>query len=57
MKRIGLIILAVFFVPGVLLAQNTILHCGKLIDGKSDDARSEVSIVLSVNKIIEIKNG
>ena len=57
MKRIGLIILVVLFVPGVLLAQNTILHCGKFIDGKSDDAKSEVSIVVAENKIIEIKNG
>ena len=57
MKRLGLIILVVFLLPSLLLAQNTILHCGKFIDGKSNSAKSEISIVVSDSKIIEIRNG
>ncbi|MCH8956366.1 amidohydrolase family protein [candidate division KSB1 bacterium] len=49
--------LAVLLLPVFLFAQNTILHCGKFIDGKSNSMKSEVSIVVSDNKIIEIKNG
>lgn len=38
-------------------AQRTIIHAGTLIDGVSDEARNEVSIIIEGNKIISIENG
>ncbi|MFQ5674827.1 MAG: amidohydrolase family protein [bacterium] len=57
MKKLLFVMFLVLLVPCGLLAQNTILHCGKLIDGKSNRARSEVSIVVSNDKIIDIRDG
>lgn len=38
-------------------AQRTIIHAGTLIDGVSDDARHEVSIVVEADKITAIEDG
>lgn len=38
-------------------AQKTYLHCGTLIDGKSADAQSQMTIVIEGNKIIAIEKG
>jgi imidazolonepropionase-like amidohydrolase len=38
-------------------AQNTYLHCGKLIDTKSGKVLTEKTIVVSGNKILSIENG
>ncbi|MFQ5649729.1 MAG: amidohydrolase family protein [bacterium] len=38
-------------------AQDTILHCGKLIDGKAGSAVTEMSIIISGQKIREIREG
>jgi len=40
-----------------LTAQNTYLHCGKLIDTKSGKVLKEKTIIISGNKIIAVKNG
>ncbi|WP_299124909.1 amidohydrolase family protein [uncultured Winogradskyella sp.] len=40
-----------------LTAQNTYLHCGKLIDTKSGKVLTEKTIVVSGNKIISVENG
>jgi imidazolonepropionase-like amidohydrolase len=40
-----------------LSAQNTYLHCGKLIDTKSGEILNEKTIVVSKNKILKIENG
>jgi imidazolonepropionase-like amidohydrolase len=39
------------------LAQKTIIHCGNLIDGKSNEALASMSIVVEGNKIIAINKG
>ncbi len=39
------------------LGQRTILHCGKLIDGKSDQMVTQMSIVIEGNKIVSIDKG
>ncbi|NSL85346.1 amidohydrolase family protein [Chitinophaga sp. Mgbs1] len=41
----------------ITYAQSTILHCGALIDGISNTARKKVSVIISGNKISEIKDG
>lgn len=38
-------------------AQRTIIHCGTLIDGKSDEVRTQVSIVIEGNRITSVQKG
>jgi imidazolonepropionase-like amidohydrolase len=46
-------LLFVFFVH----AQRTVIHCGNLIDGKSNEAQTQMSIVIEGNKITTIQKG
>ena len=55
MKKILLSVLA--FLPFMVAAQDTYLHCGKVVDVKSGKVLSEKTIVVSGDKIKEIKNG
>ncbi|WP_438422239.1 amidohydrolase family protein [Aquimarina macrocephali] len=45
------------FISTTILAQNTYLQCGKLIDTKTGKILTEKTIVVSGNKIIKIENG
>ncbi len=45
------------FVSSTILAQNTYLHCGKLVDTKAGKILTEKTIVVSGNKILKIENG
>jgi imidazolonepropionase-like amidohydrolase len=38
-------------------AQKTIVHCGTLIDGKSNDAQPQMTIVIEGNKITAVEKG
>ncbi|WP_300027876.1 amidohydrolase family protein [uncultured Maribacter sp.] len=49
--------LLVLFVFSVVSAQDTYLQCGKIVDVASGKILSEKTIVISENKIREIKNG
>ncbi|WP_243470886.1 metal-dependent hydrolase family protein [Winogradskyella sp. MH6] len=49
-------ILAFVFVT-VLSAQNTYLHCGKLIDTESGKVLAEQTIIVSGNKIVSVEKG
>lgn len=40
-----------------LVAQHTLIHCGTLIDGVSNNSRKEVTITIEDNKIIAVENG
>ncbi|RMF60930.1 MAG: amidohydrolase family protein [Calditrichaeota bacterium] len=55
--RITLSIVGMIFLPALLYSQNTILHCGKLIDGRSDRAKSQMSVVISGKQITAVKEG
>ena len=57
MKRILLVVTMVFVSTFYLRAQQTILHCGTIIDGKSNKAQSEMSIVVEGNKIVSVEKG
>lgn len=52
-----------YFVLGVLLlafsvqAQKTIIHCGSLIDAKTNDVQTQMTIVVEGNKITAIQKG
>ncbi len=43
--------------PGGLFAQQTLIHCGTLIDGVANEAKSQMTIVVEKNKIISIEKG
>jgi len=55
MKRFFLAIL--LFGSFSLFAQRTIVHCGNLIDGKSNAAQEQMSIIIEGNKITGIEKG
>ncbi len=38
-------------------AQQTILHCGKLVDVKNKKILEAMSVVIEGNKITDVKNG
>lgn len=40
-----------------LFSQNTYLHCGKLIDTKSGKIATQMTIIISGNKIIDVQKG
>jgi imidazolonepropionase-like amidohydrolase len=52
---LSLLLLAV--VPGALPAQSTYIHAGTLIDGKADEPRSRVTIVVEDDRIAAVENG
>ncbi|MBJ2175437.1 amidohydrolase family protein [Aureibaculum sp. A20] len=41
----------------ILSSQNTYLHCGKLIDTKNGKVLTEMTVIVSGNKITDIKSG
>lgn len=51
------IFLFLLFLPGLLAAQRTILHCGKLIDVSKGIVLTEQSIIVEGNKIADIQPG
>ncbi|MBO3700710.1 amidohydrolase family protein [Roseivirga sp. E12] len=55
-RSLGIIALLVCF-SSLSFAQRTILHCGRLIDGKTENARSQVSVIIEGNKIVAIESG
>lgn len=38
-------------------SQTTYIHCGKLIDGLSNAAQNEMTIIIDANKIVDVKKG
>ncbi|ELR69433.1 Xaa-Pro dipeptidase family enzyme [Fulvivirga imtechensis AK7] len=57
MKKITVLIavLLLYFVQ--VQAQRSLLHCGQLIDAKSDKLQKEVTIVVEGDKIIKVEKG
>lgn len=43
--------------PCSLHAQTTLLHCGTLIDGIGNEARSEMTVVVQKNRIVSVERG
>jgi imidazolonepropionase-like amidohydrolase len=56
MSRLILLFSILLVAQGVL-AQKTFIHCGNLIDGKSNDVQSQVTLVVEGNKITAIEKG
>src|SRR5829696_3242888 len=57
MKRTFLLTAILLFALIVTNAQQTILHCGRLIDVKNKKVLEAVSVIIDGNKITDIKNG
>jgi imidazolonepropionase-like amidohydrolase len=55
MKYSILVFLLFTFLTSV--AQKTFIHCGRIIDGKSNDAQSQMTIVVEGDKIIDVLKG
>ena len=56
MKALYTFVLIVF-ASTLVFAQKTIIHCGNLIDGKSDAVQSQMTIVVEGNKITSVLKG
>src|SRR5215468_10983561 len=56
-KQLLLCLLAALCMPAVLLAQKTIIYCGKLIDPASLQVRTEMSIIITGNTISDVQKG
>ncbi len=56
MKKIFLLFIAFIF-ANAIVAQNTYILCGKLVDTKSGKIHKEKTIVVNNNKIIDVKDG
>ncbi|MFU8861351.1 MAG: amidohydrolase family protein [Cyclonatronaceae bacterium] len=52
-----MVVLLLMTAAETLVAQKTIIHAGRLIDGESDRVREQVSIVVEGNQITAIENG
>lgn len=51
------ITLALLLISSLTFGQRTLIHCGNLIDGKSNDVQSQMTIVVEGNKIIAVEKG
>ncbi len=43
--------------PFAVMAQRTIIHCGNLIDGKTNEAQTQMTLVIEGNKIAKVERG
>jgi imidazolonepropionase-like amidohydrolase len=54
---LGLLLISQVVFAQVVFAQKTLIHCGSLIDGKSNDVQSQVTLIVEGNKITAIEKG
>lgn len=52
-----LICMVCLLVPGSLMAQRTVIHCGNLIDGKANDVQPQMTLVVEGTKIVSVQKG
>jgi imidazolonepropionase-like amidohydrolase len=57
MRKLFLTSLSLLTIITTLFAQRTFIHCGNLIDGKSDVVQTSVTLIIDGNKIIAIQKG
>lgn len=57
MKKIYLLLMLMSIVAAQSLAQRTLIHCGTLIDGKSDKAQKEMTIIIKEGEIEGVVKG
>jgi imidazolonepropionase-like amidohydrolase len=52
-----LILFACVLVSASAFSQRTIIHCGNLIDGKTNDVQPQMTIIVDGNKIVSVQKG
>lgn len=52
-----LLLLTLILVSVQLRAQRTVIHCGNLIDGKSNDVQAQMTVVVENNLITKVEKG
>ena len=52
-----LFILSMVLISVNIFAQRAIIHCGNLIDGRSNEVQSKMSVVIEGNKIVSVDKG
>jgi len=57
MKSIVFFFAALCAVSSVSAAERTLIHCGRLIDGRADTVREQVTVVVLANKIVSVDRG
>lgn len=57
MKKIFLLLLLTTLSFCGVYAQQTYLHCGTLIDGKNNNAMTEMTLIIEGNKIVAVEKG
>jgi imidazolonepropionase-like amidohydrolase len=55
MKHIAILLAIFLAVPA--FAQQTYIQCGRLIDGKSNLVQNEMTIIVELNKIVDVRKG
>lgn len=56
MKKLSLVIMATLIMTGAY-AQRTIIHCGNLIDGKTNNVQAQMTVIVEGDKITAIEKG
>lgn len=57
MKSKSLLAVLLFVAAASCYAQKTIIHCGNLIDGKSNEVQAQMTLVVEGNKIVSVQKG
>ena len=57
MKKITIGIVSLFLFLQPLLAQRTLVHCGNLIDGVSDQLRGQTTLIIESGRISAVEDG
>jgi imidazolonepropionase-like amidohydrolase len=57
LPRLPLLLAAALLIPGSLLSAKTLLHAGRLIDGRSDTARVAVTVTIDGERITGVADG
>lgn len=57
MKSKSLLAVLLLVAAASCYAQKTIIHCGNLIDGKSNEVQAQMTLVVEGNKIVSVQKG
>ncbi len=56
-KSLNVLLAVILFLPASLLAQRTVIYCGKLIDPASLQVKTEMTIIVTGNSITDVQKG
>jgi imidazolonepropionase-like amidohydrolase len=55
--KLSLLVSFLLMITSFAFSQKTLVHCGNLIDGKTNDVQAQMTIVIEGNKIIAVQKG